>query len=306
MKPELIDDLFGKFEKINQPKGSLVAKGKNHMKNNVQKTYPLGNRNDPSLETWKNLYKAVRLFHERRPWENLLNSDLFAVLDPATGENGYCCVMGEGGIEFGLMIYLGDRGLQSFNKTMTGEIGPGEMINELRSIGLIFGPKDFLDACDLSPIKKLLLPFKGQWWPQLRSYNPGYFPWYITEDEARFLTHCLEQSVCVADEAAENSDLVINEGPEGKILMRTLDSSQGASQWKTIFTKLIIPKAPVNPRYASDEFTIEALARKPVEKGWFWEMDCISMPGPIMDTVPPRLPRIFVCVESKLRIGARP
>ncbi len=273
------------------------------MKKNVPKKYPLGNRTSPTLDTWKRLYKAVRIFYERRPWEDLLNEDLFAVIGPVSGQTGYCCVMGDGGMEYGMQVYMGDNGLRIFHKTITGEMGPGEMLQELRCIGVLFNSKNFLDARDLAPIKKLLVPFKGNIWPQFRSYNPGYIPWYISDDEAQFLAYCLEQAVIVADEVADNCDFVVNEGPGGKILFRISEISEGIFQWKSQYRTLTIPDDPIIPQYEADEFSVAVLARKPVEKGTFWEVDCIPMPAPIMDTEPPRLPRVFVCVESKVGLA---
>jgi hypothetical protein len=173
------------------------------------------------------------------------------------------------------------------------------MVQELRSISISFCTRDFLDARDLAPIKKLLLPFRGVGWPQFRSYNPGYAPWYITEDEANFLACCMEQAVIVADEAADDPDFVINEGPDGRILARVSEKSGETLQWKNEYRALIIPGDVVVPEFTADEFSVAALARKPAAKATFWEVDSFPMMSPITDSEPPRFPRLFACVESR-------
>jgi hypothetical protein len=278
--------------------GSTLAKEeKPVMKKTISKTYPLGKRIDPSLGTWKLLLKTARLFHEERPWELFENSDLLAVIDPVSGQTGYCCVMGNGGLEYGIVVYIGDDGLRTFDRLFLGEIDPHEMIHELRGIGLTFGTKEYLEARDLSPIKKLMLAFRGEGWPVFRSYNPGYFPWHITGEDARFLNCCMEQVLVVTKEKAENEDMLINEGPEGKILSRVPEFSDGAIQWKSEYRTQEISEEVI-PVYQADEFTVAALARKPVAQKIYWEADSIPMMNPIMDTDPPRLPRVFACVES--------
>jgi hypothetical protein len=51
-------------------------------------------------------------------------------------------------------------------------------------------------------------------WPLFRSYQPGYFPWFLARDEAGFLTLALQQALVVAPQLKENMDLLTpnNEG----------------------------------------------------------------------------------------------
>ena len=52
---------------------------------------------------------------------------------------------------------------------------------------------------DLKVLKQLGLKFRGSnAWPQFRSFQPGYYPWHLTESEAKYLTLCLEQARDVA------------------------------------------------------------------------------------------------------------
>jgi hypothetical protein len=65
------------------------------------------------METWRSLYENSLRFMELRPWESLYDSDVFGVLDPATGRTGYCCVMGALGEVLALCVFRGSEGLES-------------------------------------------------------------------------------------------------------------------------------------------------------------------------------------------------
>ena len=119
----------------------------------MNKSYPLGKREEPLLDQWKPVYAAVRSFHSRSPWDYLGNEDLIAVVDPVSGVTCYCGVLGNGGQEFGMQVYLGDVGLRAFGKIISQESRSQNMIMDLRSIGLSFGDKEYLDKKDLSSIK---------------------------------------------------------------------------------------------------------------------------------------------------------
>lgn len=62
-----------------------------------------------------------------------------------------------------------------------------------------FEDRNMLSDQDLQLIKKLGLAFRGKnAWPQFRDYTPTYMPWYLTSEQARFLTLALQQAVEVS------------------------------------------------------------------------------------------------------------
>ena len=55
-----------------------------------------------------------------------------------------------------------------------------------------FEDRKLLQKEDFQLINKIGLKFSGpNSWPLFRSYRPGYHPWYLTNEEARYLTLCL-------------------------------------------------------------------------------------------------------------------
>ena len=154
-----------------------------------------------SLSSWKNLYDAADTFREIACWDWMSDADLFGVQNPNSGEIGYCCVLGELGEVFGLVVYLGSAGLEQQRKIRSGKIHAGlsDAVYSQNCLTAWFGGRSELDRNDLKVVKDLGRKFRGgDAWPQFRSMQPGYIPWFLTEDEVRFLTLCLTQARQVA------------------------------------------------------------------------------------------------------------
>ena len=154
--------------------------------------------NAPSLEEWNQLYKEAVEFKALTPWKWMHDSDLFGVQNPADGEVGYCCVLGAAGEVFGLAVYLGDQGLKGYFKAVEWADNPTDdkdILHFKKCFLLSFENRAGLEAPDLEVIKNLGLQFQGRnAWPLFRYYEPGYFPWYLTAEQARYLTLCLTEA----------------------------------------------------------------------------------------------------------------
>ena len=147
---------------------------------------------------WDELYKQAIKFKKLTSWKWMYDSDLFGVQDPESGEVGYCCILGAAGQVFGLAVYLGDEGLKGYFKGLEWADNPtdGEDILHFKKCFLLsFENRSGLETPDFEVIKGLGLQFQGRnAWPLFRYYEPGYHPWYLTADQVRYLTLCLEQA----------------------------------------------------------------------------------------------------------------
>ena len=74
------------------------------------------------LSVWKELFAAAGGFREIEPWRWMSDSDVFGVQNPADKQIGYCCVLGELGEVFGLVVYLGSEGLEQYRKIQSGKL----------------------------------------------------------------------------------------------------------------------------------------------------------------------------------------
>jgi hypothetical protein len=158
----------------------------------------------PTISDWQALYQAALEFKEIEAWTWMYDSDVFGVQDPASGEIGYCCIMGNLGEMFALALYLGSEGLESYMRVASEPpLDPFEVFEEImlqKCLMASFGSRDTLKKEDRQVIKRLGLKFRGRTaWPLFRSYRPAYHPWHLTADEARFLTLALQQAreVCL-------------------------------------------------------------------------------------------------------------
>ena len=150
----------------------------------------------PSDQTRRRLYTAAVAFRELSPWKWMWDSNMIAVCDPTGEEIGYCVVLGRNGEFFGLEVCLGEEGFEGFAQIQSGIIHPEdwEALHTKNCLLGSFEDRKYLDKNDLEIIRRLELTFHGKdSWPKFRHYEPGLFPWHISEEQAVFLIHCLER-----------------------------------------------------------------------------------------------------------------
>ena len=149
----------------------------------------------PRIEEWKALFEAITKVKNIAPWEWMYEDDLFAVKNPETDEVGFVSVMGTIGEHYAISVYLGERGLYGFwDLHQSAPDISHQKILEIPQLQAYFEDRNFLQSRDRDLIKQLGLKFRGrQSWPMFRSYRPGFSPWYLESDEARFLQYVLEE-----------------------------------------------------------------------------------------------------------------
>lgn len=153
------------------------------------------------LPVWRNLFAAAIALREIEPWRSMSDSDVFGVQNPEDKEIGYCCVLGELGEVLGLVAYLGSEGLEQHRKILSGKLRADflEIVYGQTCLTAWFSNRGDLDKTDIKIATQLGLKPRGRAaWPQFRSFRPGYHPWFLTEDEAKYLTLCLQQTREVA------------------------------------------------------------------------------------------------------------
>jgi len=149
------------------------------------------------LPIWRSLFTAAIALREIEPWRWMSDSEAFGVQNPVNQEIGYCCVLGALGEVFGLVVYLGSEGLDQYRKIQSGKLRSGspEIIHGQSCLTAWFSNRGDLDKTDIKIATHLGLKPRGRAvWPQFRRFRPGYHPWFLTEDEAKYLTLCLEQT----------------------------------------------------------------------------------------------------------------
>ncbi len=241
------------------------------------------NDQQPSRQDWKALYSAAMEFKKAAPWDWMHDSDLFGVQDPVSGETGYCCVMGAAGEHYALGVYLGAEGLAGILRILSGEFYPGhdETLFVQKCLIASFEDRKYLQNEDLRQIKALGLRFKGaNAWPLFRNYTPGFVPWYLTGEEARFLTLALQQAIEVSMRFEKDPEMLVQPS-SGKILIR-MPVKQGESiLWKDEWHDPLVPEGEDFPPV--DKTLLNRLKKAGLPKSGIWEVDFFYVPAPVWE-----------------------
>jgi len=232
---------------------------------------------NPSKTDWAKLYQTSIRFKEAAPWAWMKNEDLFAVEDPATGEIGYCSILGNGGQEFGLDIFMGDEGYAKYLRMMSDEPVSDDLTENIMTplLSLLFSDRKDLQTQDINVIRSLGLQFRGRnAWPMFRSQRPGYAPWFLDKAETVFLAFAVEQALVVAAEVG-GRHLDLYEGADDNLILTRRRRDGG---WEEYWSKA--PK-PQGERPSTPPMISEALVRKMANKAGDWELDMFVLPAPI-------------------------
>jgi hypothetical protein len=241
----------------------------------------------PTKADWKALYQAAMEFKEIEAWTWMYDSDVFGVQDPVSGEIGYCCIMGNLGEMFALALYLGSEGLESYMRIASEPPqDPSEAFEELmlqKCLMASFGSRDELTKEDRQVIKRLGLKFRGRTaWPLFRSYRPAYHPWYLTADEARFLTLALQQAREVCPRFRE--DPALFDPPNEELwFVRVSEETEEGLTWRDAWLEPALLEEEELPDVPIDELRLARLkkAAQPMEA--VWEMDFFLSSTPVQD-----------------------
>jgi hypothetical protein len=255
-----------------------------------------------SNQTWQDLYRAAGEFKNLRPWEWMFDDQVFGVQNPANGEIGYCCIMGAAGEVFALGVYLGSDGLEIYSRIQSGQIDPGEVFYTQRCLVASFEDRDELNKPDLDRIKSLGLKFRGRnSWPLFRSFLPGYQPWYLTDDEAEYLTLALQQATQVARRVRDDEDLLKSK-LKNHYFVRVPERQGDALSWQDAW----LPPAPLPKKEFSvpppDSKRLAALKKNITKKQGLWEIDVFYSPLAIKEQGRPYYPLMLFCVDQKYEL----
>jgi hypothetical protein len=203
----------------------------------------------PSFAAMERLYALSAKVYALRPWEVLEDGELVLTRDSATGETCYCAVMGALGQVIAVYAYIGVESYRLFRRVLAGEIsGAGEFYEVQRSVSLEFVPARELDAQDRKLLTALGHPIRSAGaCPVFRAGRPGFFPWYVTEQEARLLEECLRAVIVICSAVSANPSLNYWERPYTYPLVLRVDEKDGESRYSIELAEAALPQEPPLP-----------------------------------------------------------
>jgi hypothetical protein len=239
----------------------------------------------PSLQDWKALYDAAIEFKKAAPWDWMHDTDIFGVQDPVSGETGYCCIMGAAGEHYALGVYSGSEGLEGLLRILSGEFSQShdEVLYVQKCLMASFEDREYLQKEDLKQIKTMGLKFRGaNAWPFFRKYTPGLVPWYLTGEEARFLTLALQQAIEVSLRFKKDPGMLIHPS-SGKFFVRAPVKQGEGISWKDEWIEPLPPESKDLPVTPVDETLLNRLKKARLQQRGIWDVDFFFVPAPIWE-----------------------
>jgi hypothetical protein len=255
----------------------------------------------PTEEHLIELYDAAAAFKKAEPWKWLYDSDIISVENPKDKTMAYCSVMGRAGEHYALGVYLGTGGLYGFNELLeNGDNIPLDQALHLQNCLMCsFEDRNQLTDQERKQIKELGLSFRGRnAWPLFRRHEPGYYPWFITDEECIFLIHALKQTLIAANHVL-NGQLRMN-AEQGKIIGRYSEEKDGKLEWFSKEVLLEIPTVTYKPVIISDEMLIQKLKNSTRMGNNSLQADISYMNSAVQDIKGerPYYPRVFFLVDQ--------
>ena len=207
--------------------------------------------------------------------------------------------MGEMGEMLAMAVYNGTEGLKGYQKIRKGQVKPEDPDSLFIQDCLIvmFENKRFVEKEDIQLINRLGYKFKGQnAWPVFRSYKPGYFPWFLSKDEALHMTDALNQARDVCLRLMDNNGLLQTQKKDC-YLIRVPEVKDGDVLWKDEWRE----SAPVVIKDYShepaDEIRIQRIKNSVKQVQAIWEVDFFFAPTPVKEGGRPFFPQAIMIAD---------
>lgn len=237
-----------------------------------------------SLNAWRDLYDAALKYRDLKPWASLYDDQLFGVKDPATGQIGYCCVLGTLGEILALCVYRGSYGFDFYQRIQSAELTPmdDDIFTMQNALMAAFTDHGELEKEDLSIMKALKLKIRGRkQYPSFRSYLPGYSPWFLNEEEVSFLTLALT-CACGFVEAYRREPCVLKSDKQDHYLVYIPQREGESLSWTTQWLQPEPLAEPIIPQVAFNELQVQKIKKMNLKSDTVWEADYFFFAGGII------------------------
>ncbi|KYD10710.1 plasmid pRiA4b ORF-3 family protein [Saccharococcus caldoxylosilyticus] len=182
---------------------------------------------------WQALLEKAVAFNRLAPWQWMDDDEIFLVIDPETNERLYCSVIGALGQEHGMVVYIGEQGYKSLQHLLKHPYPEQDPVYTQRAVLISFADRNELSKEDYELLRSQGMTFRGKkQWPQFRSFIPGYYPWTISEEEAKLVTTALDQALDVARRVGEGELSLPVFLQDDKIFARIGEKREGTVVWR--------------------------------------------------------------------------
>lgn len=154
-------------------------------------------RKEATLEEWKKLYEVATRIRELEPWKLLWDMDIIGIRVGEELENTvFYSILGKGGDCYGITVYEGYDAFNNFLMLAMQEqmnLSVEYVMFSQDNLTCYWGNREELSAKQREIIKELGYKYRGKNnWLYFVSYEPGYYPYNMSQDEVVHMTEHLE------------------------------------------------------------------------------------------------------------------
>lgn len=153
-------------------------------------------RKEALLEQWKVLYETATRIKELRPWEKFYDMDLIGFRYGAEEDTIFCSILGRGGTCYGIAVYEGYEGLNSFLMVAMQQsmnLSPEYAMSCQKNLTCYWGNREELTDKQRKIIKDLGYSYRGKnQWLYFLSFEPGYWPYHMDAEEVTRMSKYLQ------------------------------------------------------------------------------------------------------------------
>lgn len=151
-------------------------------------------REEATLEQWRELYEVTTRIKELKPWDDFWDLDLLGVCNDSEKDTVFYSIIGRGGSCYGIVVYEGYEGLNSFLMLTMQEsmnLKPEYAMFNQRNLTCYWGDREELSEKQRKVIRELGYKYRGKnQWLYFMSFEPGYYPYNLDKEEVkRMITH---------------------------------------------------------------------------------------------------------------------
>lgn len=171
-------------------------------------------------------YTSIKEFSAIKPWEWLGDTDIFAIKFENDDDTYFCCVLGGGEQIYGMSIYRGLKGIDSYLKTLEGDFDtPEEALHIMDTISIYLKDRKDLTKEDFNMIQLSGVTIRGKkQWPVIRVFEPGFPPRLMDEFDLSKIVRVTEVITDYTLYLKENMDKA-SLLKEGKYILREYDET---------------------------------------------------------------------------------
>ena len=150
-------------------------------------------KKEATLEEWRQLYEVATRLKELKPWELFWDMDLVRVKEEGDVHEAYASILGKGEGCYGIVMYEGLSGLNSFLMLAMQErlnLSPEFAMLSQNALTCYWGNRDELKEKERKIIKELGYKYRGKdQWLYFRAYNDAFYPDSFDQSEVLRMTH---------------------------------------------------------------------------------------------------------------------